>query len=227
METQIAIIGAGPAGLTLGMLLASHGIKSVILEARDRQYVEQRVRAGVLEQNTVDMLHALGVGERLAREGLEHRGIYLRRPGAQEYVPMSELTGRAITVYGQQEVVKDLIGARLATDATLLFEVGEVAPDAIETDRPRVTFVHDGAPQELCCDFIAGCDGFHGLSRELIPQAIRTELDYTYPFAWLGILAEAQPATDELIYGVARARVRALFDALADGEPPLPPGAGR
>jgi p-hydroxybenzoate 3-monooxygenase len=200
METQIAIIGAGPAGLTLGMLLAERGIESVILEARDRAYVEQRVRAGVLEQNTVDLLHALGVGDRLAREGLEHHGISLRRPGAQEYVPMSDLTGRAITVYGQQEVVKDLIAARLTTGAALLFEVGDVQIHDVETERPRVSFMHDGTAQELRCDFVAGCDGFHGLCRTLIPSAIRTDLDYTYPFAWLGILAEAQPATDELIY---------------------------
>ncbi len=200
METQIGIVGAGPAGLTLGMLLAERGIKSVILESRDRAYVEHRVRAGVLEQNTVDLLLALGVGERLAREGLEHHGIFLRRPGAQEYVPMSELTGRAITVYGQQEVVKDLIAARLATEAPLLFEVSDVAVDDVETDRPRVTFIHDGAAQELHCDFVAGCDGFHGLCRGLIPDTDRTELDYTYPFAWLGILAEAPPATEELIY---------------------------
>jgi p-hydroxybenzoate 3-monooxygenase len=200
METQIAIVGAGPAGLTLGMLLAEHGIESVILEVRDRAYVEHRVRAGVLEQNTVDLLHAVGVGDRLAREGLEHHGIYLRRPGAQEYVPMSELTGRAITVYGQQEVVKDLIAARVATEAPLLFEVSDVAVHDVETDRPRVTFVHDGAAEELHCDFVAGCDGFHGLCRALVPDASRTELDYTYPFAWLGILAAAAPATDELIY---------------------------
>jgi p-hydroxybenzoate 3-monooxygenase len=200
METQIAVVGGGPAGLTLGMLLAERGIESVILESRDRAYVEHRVRAGVLEQNTVDLLHALGVGDRLAREGLEHHGIFLRRPGAQEYVPMSELTGRAITVYGQQEVVKDLIAARVSTEAPLLFEVSEVELHDLETDRPRVSFVHDGTAQQLRCDFVAGCDGFHGLCRGLIPDGDRTELDYTYPFAWLGILAEAPPATEELIY---------------------------
>ena len=227
METQIAIIGAGPAGLTLGVLLAQHGIESVILEARDREYVEHRVRAGVLEQNTVDLLHAIGVGARLAREGLEHHGIYLRRPGALQYVPMSRLTGRAITVYGQQEVVKDLIEARLAAQAPLMFEVSDVALHDVETQRPRVTFVHDGTAQELRCEFVAGCDGFHGLSRTMIPSAIRTELDYTYPFAWLGILAEASPATEELIYAWHEAWLCALLDALADGEPALPAGAGR
>src|SRR5215212_2025377 len=191
MQTQVGIVGAGPAGLTLGLLLERHGIDSVILEARDRDYVEQRVRAGVLEQNTVDLLHELGVGERLAREGLEHHGIYLRRRGETTHVPMTELTGRAITVYGQQEVVKDLIAAQ---PDRVRFEVSGVAVHDVETDRPRITW--DGG--ELECDHIAGCDGFHGICREAIPD--RTELEYTYPFAWLGILAYAAPATKELIY---------------------------
>ncbi len=172
----------------------------MILEARERSYVEQRVRAGVLEQNTVDLLRNLGVGERLAREGLEHHGIYLRRRGETHYIPMTELTGRAITVYGQQEVVKDLIMARLESQGPLLFEVDGVAVHEIETDRPRITYTRRGREHEVCCDFIAGCDGFHGVCRPSIPEGVLSEVDYTYPFAWLGVLAEAKPATDELIY---------------------------
>src|SRR4051794_35875133 len=190
MQTQVGIVGAGPAGLTLGLLLEAAGIDTVVLECRDRAYVEQRVRAGVLEQNTVDLLHRLGVGERLAREGLEHHGIHLRRRGETHYVPMTELTGRSITVYGQQEVVKDLIAARRAP---LHFEVSALAVDP-ESGR----IAHDGG--ELECDFIAGCDGSHGVCRPSIPDGVLTGLDYTYPFAWLGILAEAAPATEELIY---------------------------
>jgi p-hydroxybenzoate 3-monooxygenase len=195
MQTQVGIVGAGPAGLTLGLLLERHGIDSVILEARDRDYVEQRVRAGVLEQNTVDLLHELGVGERLAREGLEHHGIYLRRRGEQTYVDMTALTGRAITVYGQQEVVKDLIAAQ---PDRIRFEVSGLAVHDVTDARPRITYTHDGQQHELSCDFIAGCDGFHGICREAIPD--RTELEYSYPFAWLGILAHAAPATKELVY---------------------------
>jgi p-hydroxybenzoate 3-monooxygenase len=199
-ETQVAIVGAGPAGLTLGLLLERAAIESVILEARDRDYVEQRIRAGVLEQNTVDLLREHDVGDRLTREGLEHHGIYLRRRGEAYYVPMTELTGRSITVYGQQEVVKDLIEARLKTDAPLHFEVSDVALEGIGDNHPRVRFRHDGETHELACDFVAGCDGFHGTCRESVPSGVLTSLDYTYPFAWLGILAEADPATRELVY---------------------------
>ncbi len=199
MRTQVAIVGAGPAGLTLAMLLHREGIDCVVLEARDRAYVEKRVRAGLLEQNTVDLLHELGVGERLDREGLRHDGIYLRHHGSNHYINMAELTGRHITIYGQQEVVKDLTNALLEKQVPVRFEVGNVALHDIESDAPRITYEHEGQDHELTCDAIAGCDGFHGVSRPTIAEHI-TEYDYTYPFGWLGILAEAQPATDELIY---------------------------
>jgi p-hydroxybenzoate 3-monooxygenase len=200
MRTQVGIVGAGPAGLVLALLLQREGIDCVVLEARTREYVEKRVRAGLLEQNTVDLLHELGVGERLAREGLQHDGIYLRRAGRTQHIEIAKLTGRHVTIYGQQEVVKDLISAWLARAGELRFEVSDVALHDIETARPRITYSWDGAARELDCDFIAGCDGFHGISRAAIPTEVRREYDFVYPFGWLGILAEAPPATDELIY---------------------------
>lgn len=200
MRTQVGIVGAGPAGLTLALLLGRHGIDSVVLENRDREYVERRVRAGLLEQNTVDLLHELGIGERLAREGLRHDGINLRRQGRTQHIPIAELTGRHVTIYGQQEVVRDLIDALTARGGELHFEVSSVAVDQIASDQPQITYMHNGEQRQLECDFIAGCDGFHGICRSSIPAGVITEYDFTYPFAWLGILAEAAPATDELIY---------------------------
>jgi p-hydroxybenzoate 3-monooxygenase len=199
VRTQVGIVGAGPAGLTLAMLLERAGIEFVVLEARPRSYVEKRVRAGLLEQNTVDLLRGLEVSERLDREGLEHGGIYLRHHGRNHYVDMAGLTGRHITIYGQQEVVKDLIAALLERRATIHFEVEQVQLHDIESDTPRITYLHDGAAHELTCDAIAGCDGFHGVSRESIARHL-TEYDFLYGFGWLGILAHARPATDELIY---------------------------
>ncbi len=199
MRTQVGIVGAGPAGLTLAMLLHRANIDTVVLESRDRAYVEKRVRAGLLEQNTVDLLHELDVAERLDREGLEHNGIYLRYRGQNHYVDMTGLTGRHITIYGQQEVVKDLTNALLDRNVQIRFEVNNVQLHDIETDTPRISYEHDGQAHELTCDAIAGCDGFHGVSRPTIAEHI-TEYDYVYPFGWLGILAEASPATDELIY---------------------------
>jgi p-hydroxybenzoate 3-monooxygenase len=186
--------------LTLALLLERHGIESVVLESRGREYLESRVRAGLLEQNTVDLLHALGVAERLAREGLEHHGIYLRYQGHTEHVPITELTGRCVTIYGQQEVVKDLVAARLASGEALHFEVSDVALDDIDSDHPRINYAHEGRAQQIECDVIAGCDGFHGICRASIPAGSLREYEHVYPFSWLGILAEAAPATDELIY---------------------------
>ncbi len=201
MRTQVAIIGAGPAGLVLSHLLHLEGIESIVLENRTRQYVEERVRAGVLEQGTVDLLVQAGVGERLRREGLPHRGIELRFRGRGHHIDLLELTGgRSITVYGQQEVVKDLIDARQAAGGPVLFEVEDVRVRDIDTARPRVGFHHADEPREIECDFIAGCDGFHGVCRpSLPPGAVRVD-ERVYPFAWLGILAAAPPSWHELVY---------------------------
>jgi len=196
MRTQVGIIGAGPAGLTLALLLQRQGIEAVVLERRGRAYLEQRVRAGLLEQNTTDLLRQLGLGERLAREGLTHHGIHLRWEGRTVDIDIAELTGREVTIYGQQEVVKDLIAGWLDRGGQLRFEVSDVALHDLEAPQPRISF---GA-EELQCDFIAGCDGFHGISRPSIPAGVLTEHEHVYPFAWLGILAHAEPATDELIY---------------------------
>jgi p-hydroxybenzoate 3-monooxygenase len=201
MRTQVAIIGAGPAGLMLAHLLHQQGIESVVLERRDRDYVERRVRAGVLEQGTVDLLSSSGVGERMRREGLVHHGIQLQFEGARHRIDMHELTGgRAITVYGQQEVVKDLIAARLAQGGPILFESDQVSLHGIDGERPRVRFQHGGREHELSCDYIAGCDGFHGVCRPAIPEGALRVYQRIYPFAWLGILAQAAPASEELIY---------------------------
>jgi p-hydroxybenzoate 3-monooxygenase len=200
-RTQVGIVGAGPAGLVLGQLLQLHGIDSVIVEARDREYVEGRVRAGVLEQGTVDLLSEIGVGERLQREGLVHHGVELRFGGEGHRIPFDELTGgRGITIYGQQEVVKDLIAARLEAGAPLLFEVEDVRPVGIDTDSPALRFRHGGEAHELRCDVIAGCDGFHGVCRDAVPAGALTVREHVYPFGWLGVLARVEPSSDELIY---------------------------
>jgi p-hydroxybenzoate 3-monooxygenase len=201
MQTQIGIVGAGPAGLVLSHLLHLEGIESVILEQRSRSYIEQRVRAGVLEQETVNLLTATGVGERLAREGLVHHGILLSTRGRRHRVALTDLTGRAITIYGQQEVVKDLVAARLAAGATLHFEVEDVRFEGLDTTRPLIRYRGAGGGEhELRCDFVAGCDGYHGVSRGAIPAGVLTAHHREYPFAWLGILAAVAPSTDELIY---------------------------
>jgi p-hydroxybenzoate 3-monooxygenase len=200
-RTQVAIVGAGPAGLLLAHLLHLRGIESVVLEARSREYVEHRVRAGVLEQGTVDTLVDAGVGERMLREGLVHHGIELRFAGQGHRIAFEKLVpGRAITVYGQQEVVKDLIAARLAAGAPILFEVADVVPEGIDGPDPQVSFTHAGERQVLSADFIAGCDGFHGVCRDMIPAGVLTFFDKEYPFGWLGVLAAVAPSSEELIY---------------------------
>jgi p-hydroxybenzoate 3-monooxygenase len=185
----------------LAQLLHLEGIDSVVLEGRSREYVEERIRAGVLEQGTVDLLHEIGVGERLQREGLVHDGIELQFAGKRHRIDFPSLTGgRRITVYGQQEVVKDLIVARLATGRPLLFEVSDVSVHGSESESPVIRFRHQGGDVELSCDFIAGCDGFHGVCRDSIPAGVLTAFEREYPFAWLGILAAAPPSNEELIY---------------------------
>jgi p-hydroxybenzoate 3-monooxygenase len=185
----------------LAHLLHLEGIDSVVLEDRSREYVEQRIRAGVLEQGTVDLLTEIGVGERLQREGLVHDGIELQFAGERHRIDFPSLTGgRRITVYGQQEVVKDLIAARLDTGRTLLFEVSDVGLHGFESDEPVLRFRHGGEDVELRCDFIAGCDGFHGVCRDSISAGVLTAFEREYPFAWLGILAAAPPSNEELIY---------------------------
>ena len=184
----------------LARLLEVAGIESVVLEARDRDYVEHRVRAGVLEQGTVDLLGELGVAERLDREGIVHGGIHLQFGGERHHLPMSELTGRSIVIYGQTEVVKDLIAARLATGAPLQFEVDGVSVHELESERPVIRYMHDGAAHELECDVIAGCDGFHGVCRSSIPDGVLQTFEREYQFGWLGILAQVAPSIDELVY---------------------------
>ena len=200
MRTRIGIIGAGPAGLLLSHLLAAQGIESVVVENRSREYVEARIRAGVLEHGTVELLESVGLGDRLHREGLRHDGIYLQTPGERVRLDFPELCGRSVWVYGQTEVVKDLINARLAAGQDLRFDVRDTAVHDIDTDRPRITFTDaDGRHVDLECDLIAGCDGFHGVSRAGLPPS-GAPLEREYPYAWLGILADVEPSTDELIY---------------------------
>jgi p-hydroxybenzoate 3-monooxygenase len=205
MRTQVGIVGGGPAGLVLSHLLHLRGIESVVLETRSRKYCEERVRAGVLEQGTVDLLNEIGAGERMMREGMVHYGVNLRFSGRTHHIDFRELTGgRGIMIYAQHEVIKDLVKVRIASGGQLFFDVEDVSiRDFGETKssaKPTILFRKDGEAQQLTCDFIAACDGSHGVCRSSVPDGVLTSFERVYPFAWLGILAEAPPSSEELIY---------------------------
>jgi p-hydroxybenzoate 3-monooxygenase len=200
MRTQVAIIGAGPAGLLLSHLLHLNGIESVVIESRSRAEIEATIRAGVLEQGSMDILNEAGVGARMRKEGAVHHGIELAFGGRRHRIDLRALTGKAITVYPQHEVIIDLVAARIADGGTLLFEASQVEPAGIDGERPSVSFVHGGQAQRIEADFVIGCDGFHGVSRPLIPAALRQDYQRVYPFGWFGILVESAPSSEELIY---------------------------
>jgi p-hydroxybenzoate 3-monooxygenase len=201
IRTQVGIVGAGPAGLMLSHLLHFHGIESVVLEASSRKRIEERIRAGVLEQGTVDLLVETGVGARLQRQGLFHGGIELRFGGAGHRIDFRELTGgKGVVIYAQHEVVKDLVAARLSVGGQIIFNATDVRVQALDWPNPSIHFENDGTAHELVCDFIAGCDGFHGVCRPSIPEGVVTAYEQIYPFGWLGILAQAPPSSEELIY---------------------------
>jgi p-hydroxybenzoate 3-monooxygenase len=201
MRTRVGIVGAGPAGLMLAHLLSREGIDSVVLERRSREYIEGRVRAGVIEQWVADLLVEIGLGARMQREGLVHRGINISFGGALHHLDFTDLIGKHITVYGQQEVVKDLIAARLAGGGEILFEVEDVAVSGFDGDRPLIHFRKNaGEAVELQCDFIGGCDGSHGVCRPSIPSHALESFEREYPYGWLGILSESPPPCEELIY---------------------------
>jgi len=201
VRTQIGIVGAGPAGLVLAHLLHLQGIETVVIESRTRNYIEERVRAGLLEQGTVDLLIETGVGERLQREALTHHGIELRFNRRGHRIDFDDLTGgKTVTIYAQQEVIKDLVAARLAAGLPIIFEANDVSVHGLDTANPSIRFRAAGEAEELHCDYIAGCDGFHGICRPSIPAGVLTEFEREYPFGWLGILAQAPPSSDELVY---------------------------
>ncbi len=200
MRTQIGIIGAGPAGLVLAHLLHLEGIDAVVIENKSRHYIEHRLRAGLLEQGSADLLIETGVGARLQKERLYHKGIYLKFNGKLHRIDFEELVGKGVMIYAQQEVIKDLVAARLEAGLPLYFEVGDVAVSELKGARPKIRFTQGGKPQEIECDYIAGCDGFHGICRPGVPAGELQLFDRDYPFAWLGILAEAPQAKEELVY---------------------------
>ncbi|GAA2140337.1 4-hydroxybenzoate 3-monooxygenase [Nocardioides koreensis] len=201
LRTQVAIIGAGPAGLLLSHLLGNAGVESVVVESRSQEYVAGRIRAGILEQSTVDLLRSAGLADRLSREGDQHRGIHLQWPHERHHLDFVDLTGRSVWVYGQTEVQKDLVAARTAAGQQVHYEVADTALHDLETDHPSVTFTDaEGRPRRVAADVVVGCDGSFGPSRAAVPDAVRRTWDRTYPYSWLGILADVAPSTDELIY---------------------------
>ncbi|MGF6598349.1 p-hydroxybenzoate 3-monooxygenase [Paraburkholderia sp. GAS448] len=200
MRTQVGIIGAGPAGLLLSHLLHLRGIESVVLESRSREQIESTIRAGVLEQGTMDLLTESGVGARMQAEGALHHGFELAFEGKRRRIDLTGLTGHAITVYAQHEVIKDLVAARVAAGGALVFGVSDTSLHGIDTDAPSIRYRHEGEACELQCDFVMGCDGSQGVSRAAIPQALRDDYERVYPFGWFGILCEGPPSSDELIY---------------------------
>ncbi|MGH3673793.1 MAG: 4-hydroxybenzoate 3-monooxygenase [Pseudonocardiaceae bacterium] len=202
LRTQVGIIGAGPSGLLLSHLLHLHGIESIVVESRSKEYVEKRVRAGQLQQSTVDLLRGAGLGARLDREGLIHEGFELRFNDRSHRMPFTELTGRTVRIYGQQEVVKDLIKARIAAGGQLYFAVDDVAIFDVCRDSPVMRCTLEGEAVQIACDFIAGCDGFHGMARKSVPANALSAYEKVYQFAWLGILAAAPPTTKELVFSV-------------------------
>ena len=200
MRTQVAIIGSGPAGLLLGALLHKAGIDAVILERKDREYVLARIRAGVLEQGTVDLLASVGVDARMKAEGLPHDGFAMGFANRRLRIDLAGLTGKHVTVYGQTEITRDLMDARLKAGLTTIYDAEDVAIHDFDRTNPRVTYEKDGVTHTLACDFIAGCDGFHGVSRASVPSGAISLFEKVYPFGWLGILADVQPCSHELIY---------------------------
>jgi len=200
MRTQVAIVGAGPAGLLLSRLLGSAGIDTIVLEKRTPEYLRARVRAGLLEQGTVDLLTAAGVGERLLRERLTHDGVEIAFDGRRHRLDLKGLTGMSVSIYGQAEIQKDLMAAHAASGGNVVYEAEDVSLLGLMSDKPRLRYHQAGQMQEIGCDFIAGCDGFHGVSRQAIPQEVIRIYERVYPFGWLGILSDTQPVNHELIY---------------------------
>jgi p-hydroxybenzoate 3-monooxygenase len=200
MRTQVGIIGAGPAGLMLARLLHLAGIESIIIENRSRNYIENRIRAGLIEHWAADLLTEVGVGERMKAEGILHWGINIGINGDLHRIDFKALVDKRVTIYGQQEVVKDLVERRLGDGGPLLFEVDGVTVHDLTSQRPKIRFTHEGRAKEIDCDFIAGCDGFHGISRPSIPDGLLSVFERDYPFGWLGILSESPPPDHELVY---------------------------
>ena len=229
MRTQVAIIGAGPAGLLLGQLLHKHGIDNIVLERHTGEHVLGRIRAGVIEQVAVDLLDEAGVGARMHCDGLVHDGTQICVEGVRHRIDFKELTGRTVMVYGQTEITKDLMDGRAAVDAPTVYAAYDVTLHDIFGARPRVSYRADGKAHEIECDFIAGCDGFHGISRKSVPPGAIKSYERVYPFGWLGLLSDTPPVSRGADLRAPRSRLRAVLDALADAQPllhPMQPGGG-